>query len=588
MPEYAFCTYNSSTGSYTGKTTLTSVRLPNSATSIGNNAFYYCSGLTSVTIPAGLTSIGSNAFAYCSGLTSVTLPAGLTNIGNYAFYYCSGLTSVTIPAGLTSIGSSAFYNCYRLTSVTLPASLTSLGSYAFQSCSGLTSVTNFSLTPQNISGNGVFSDVTTSNVRLLVLPASISAYQSAAVWNGFNIVSGYRVSTAVSPVACGSVSGAEQGIYAAGSSVTLTAIPTENSIFSRWTGGSRALGTANPLTITITQDTAITAYFLKTGNYHVAAGGLSAIPSVGDVSILTLTGAIDARDVKLMRDNMPYLTVLDLSDATIAAYTGTGGTDGANSTTYPAKGMPKSSFEGKATLTSVTLPDSLSSVGERAFHGCSGLLHLYVQRATPPVAYSSTFEGVDKFTCKLHVPTGSAALYSHASATGWKDFTNIVSPHTVTFYSNGGSTVPPQVATDGKVLRPADPTRSGYTFAGWYKETTFATEWNFVTDVVTSDLTLYAKWTQNSSGNPPIDPTGVDAQLQATVALYPNPFSSEVHLTGAAGCTLTVVTAAGAVVHTQKITGAAETIALRHLPSGVYFFTLEKEGRKAVKRMIRN
>jgi hypothetical protein len=81
--------------------------------------------------------------------------------------------------------------------------------------------------------------------------------------------------------------------------------------------------------------------------------------------------------------------------------------------------------------------------------------------------------------------------------------------------------------------------------------------------------------------------TGVEDQpLAASVSLYPNPFASEVRLTGAAGCTLTVVTAAGAVVHTQKVAGAAETIALGKLPSGAYFFRLEKDGRKTAKIMI--
>lgn len=67
--------------------------------------------------------------------------------------------------------------------------------------------------------------------------------------------------------------------------------------------------------------------------------------------------------------------------------------------------------------------------------------------------------------------------------------------HTVTFDSDGGSAVEPQVVEDGTlVTEPADPTKSDYTFAGWYKEDTFATMWDFDHDVVTEDITLYAKW----------------------------------------------------------------------------------------------
>ena len=115
--------------------------IPNSVTSIGNYAFYECSGLTSVTIGKSVTSIGDYAFRGCSGLTSVTIPNSVTSIGDYAFRGCSGLTSVTIGNGVTSIGNSAFSSCSALTSVTIGKSVTSIGDYAFRGCSGLTSVT---------------------------------------------------------------------------------------------------------------------------------------------------------------------------------------------------------------------------------------------------------------------------------------------------------------------------------------------------------------------------------------------------------------------------------------------------------------
>ena len=80
-------------------------------TSIGNEAFYKCSGLTSVTIPNSVTSIGKDAFNACRSLTSVIIPNSVTSIGESAFYFCLSLTSVTIPNSVTSIGNGAFSVC---------------------------------------------------------------------------------------------------------------------------------------------------------------------------------------------------------------------------------------------------------------------------------------------------------------------------------------------------------------------------------------------------------------------------------------------------------------------------------------------
>ena len=115
-----------------------------SVTSIGDYAFYECSGLTSVTIPNSVTSIGNYAFSGCSGLTSVVFNAeNCTTMGSSSypvFYYCTNLTSITIGDKVKNIPDSAFKDCSGLTSVNIPDSVTSIGEWAFYFCSGLTKV----------------------------------------------------------------------------------------------------------------------------------------------------------------------------------------------------------------------------------------------------------------------------------------------------------------------------------------------------------------------------------------------------------------------------------------------------------------
>ena len=162
-----------------------SLIIPNGVTNIGKYAFYTCSELTSITIPSSLTNIGQNAFSYCrkisevhisdlaawcnisfesyssnpcqnshglflngEEITDLVIPDAVSRIGKYAFFNCSKLISVTLPNSVTAISDYAFESCSNLISVTIPNGTMSIGGYAFRSCSKLTSVT---------IGNGITS-----------------------------------------------------------------------------------------------------------------------------------------------------------------------------------------------------------------------------------------------------------------------------------------------------------------------------------------------------------------------------------------------------------------------------------------------
>lgn len=160
-------------GSLTG-----SLIIPDLVTDIGNSAFSDCTGLTSLTLGNSVIYIGNSAFSGCSGLTSVTIPNSVNTIFSEAFYGCDGLISVNyngdiegwcnisfdeygnpvsyahnlyinnelltnliIPETITRIKAYLFTGDTCITSLTIPNSITSIGKYAFDSCSALTSIT---------------------------------------------------------------------------------------------------------------------------------------------------------------------------------------------------------------------------------------------------------------------------------------------------------------------------------------------------------------------------------------------------------------------------------------------------------------
>lgn len=161
--------------------------IPNSVTSIGNGAFWECTGLTTIIIPNSVTSILSSAFYGCTDLTSITIPSSVTSIGNGAFSWCTGLISVTISNSVTSIEAYAFVGCTGLTSVTIPSSVTSIGQEAFSRCSGLTSVICHAITPPTC-GSIVFYEVDKQTCKLFVPTGSKAAYQNADEWKDFSLI----------------------------------------------------------------------------------------------------------------------------------------------------------------------------------------------------------------------------------------------------------------------------------------------------------------------------------------------------------------------------------------------------------------
>ena len=111
-----------------------------------------------------------NSADYEDYITSVTIEEGVSSIGDYAFDSCDSLTSVELPEGVSSIGVLAFFDCSSLTSIVIPEGVSSIGDYAFRYCEGLTSVE----LPEGVSTIGNYAFSYCNSLTSIVIPEGVS------------------------------------------------------------------------------------------------------------------------------------------------------------------------------------------------------------------------------------------------------------------------------------------------------------------------------------------------------------------------------------------------------------------------------
>ncbi|MCR5360812.1 MAG: leucine-rich repeat domain-containing protein [Bacteroidales bacterium] len=414
---------------FSGCTGLTSIEIPSSVTSIGDYAFSGCTGLTSIEIPSSVTSIGSAAFSGCTGLTSIEIPSSVTSIGSNAFQNCTGLTSIEIPSSVTSIGNGAFYGCTRLTSIEIPSSVTSIGSNAFSRVKNVIYSGNAegstwgALTVNGIvDGDFVYSDAEKTQLTAyigsggdVVVPSSVTSIGDYA----FQDCKG--VTSVVIPNSVTSI-----GSYAFSGCTVLTSIEIPSSVTSI---GDDAFYYCTGLTsIEIPSSvTSIGSYAF----YHVKNIIYSGSAKGSPWGALTVNGIVDG--VFIYSDaEMTQLTAYIGSGGDVvvpSSVTSIGsrafyGCTGLTSIQIPScvTSIGNSAFSSCTGLTSIEIPSSVTSIGQEAFYGCTGLTSVTALNPTPVSIASYVFP--NRANATLYVPTGSKAAYEAADY--WKEFKEIV------------------------------------------------------------------------------------------------------------------------------------------------------------------
>ena len=422
-------------------------------TSIGSSAFYGCSSLTSITIPDSVTSIGSSAFRGCSGLTSITIPDSVTSIGSSAFRGCSGLTSITIPDSVTSIGSSAFSGCSGLTSVTISDSVTSIGEGAFSSCSGLESITipfvggsikTASDTYQYPFGYIFGTDSYTGGVGTAQYYYGSSTSSTTSSY--YHIPASLKsVTVTGGNILCGAFSYCSgltsitipDGVTSIGSSVFrgcsgLTSITIPDSVTSI---GSSAFSDCSGLT-SVTISDSVTS---------IGEGAFSSCSGLESITIPFVGGSIKtASDTYQYPFGYIFGTDSYTGGVGTAQYYYGSSTSSTTSSYYHIPASLKSvtvtggnilygAFYNCSDLTSITIPDSITSIGNSAFNGCSGLTSIAIPDSVTSIG-DSAFKGCSGLT-SITIPDSVTSIGDSAFS-GCSGLTSITIPDSVTSIGN--------------------------------------------------------------------------------------------------------------------------------------------------------
>ena len=371
---------------------LLEVTVPKSVTSIDASVFYGCSGLTSIAIPNSVTFIGAYAFYGCNGLTSLIIPNSVKSIINCAFQDCSSLTSVAISNSLTSIDQNVFTGCISLKTVSIPGLVTTIGIQAFSDCKGLKSIA----IPNSVTSIGMWAFSGCSGLSSVTIPSSVKSIGLMA----------FYCSSAEFLVDAGNTN------YSSMDGVLLNKNQTLLVHCSTSKKGSYSL----PNTVTTIGDGA----FVECNNLTTVV-----VPKkVNSISFGSFSGSSAVVSVDSGNSNYTNVDgVLFNKNQTILLHcpiTRTG------SYSIPNTVTSITDFGKCVGLTSIIIPESVTTIGGSCFNYCSGLTSITVKSSTPVEIspFVSVFYKIDKKSCKLYVPVGSKSLYQAANQ--WKDFENII------------------------------------------------------------------------------------------------------------------------------------------------------------------
>ncbi len=393
--------------------------IPASVKTIGDQAFYVKSGTsTTETITfepeSQLTSIGEECFYNNNNakFTSIVLPDSVTSIGAGAFQGCNKLTGFTIPSKVESISDKMFMGCTKLATFSIPAIIKTIGASAFSGCTGLTSVEFAEGSALTSIGNQAFNGCTNTGFTQITLPKTLTEIGEKAFYNckfeSIEIPANVTTMGANAFQSCSKLATVtfeapskltDIPDYAFDSCTVLATIKIPSSVKSI---GAYAFQKCSALK-TVSIPTGVTSI----GNYAFSTAGLTSL-SFADGSNLTTIGDYAFQSCKMTSITIPN-TVTTLGQR--AFY----GCSAATSLTLSSAltSIPDYAFNGCSSIKSMKIPASVESIGSYAFYNCTGITELTIPETVKTIGtYAFSNLGITSLTVPGHLgEVGNSMFY---------------------------------------------------------------------------------------------------------------------------------------------------------------------------------
>jgi uncharacterized repeat protein (TIGR02543 family) len=531
---------------FIGCSSLQSIDIPDSVTMIDFTAFRNCTSLSSVTLSDALETIGQNTFAGCTSLQNIELPAGLQGLVGETFKGCSALQSISFPASMTNVGNDSFKDCTSLTSVWVFSESMTFGE------NGNNVFANTALSSDGIYG---FADSSAQDYATTISAPFHALYTVSFDSKGGTAVddiitaTGSAITKPTDPTKTGYtlVDWFTDEYFTTAWDFDSDTVTADTTLYAKWVHSNGTYewedieGGAVAITNYVGLSTAITIPSQLGGKpvTQIAGGAFSgksvisvvvpnivtsigpgafagctslqsvALPaSLSEIKGETFIGcsSLQSIDIPDSVTNISFAAFRNCTSLSSVAFPDTLETIGENTFAgctslqnieLPAglQGLVGETFKGCSALQSISFPASMTSVGNDSFKDCTSLTSVWI--------YSTDIIlGEDGNNIFDSAPL-TDGIYGFADSTA-DDYADMISVpfhalYTVSFDSKGGTAVDDIItATGSAITKPTDPTKTNYAFSGWYKDAGFASAWNFSTDKVTANTTLYAKWTINS------------------------------------------------------------------------------------------